>query len=469
MSTWSSPNLLRRLPPLLLLLLPAIGLLMVYHPTLASGFERMQMWPDDTVFNHLVMEHSWCWVSGPCSEDGYWNPPFAYPLPNIKATSDQLLSFAPPYWGLRAAGVNPWTSFSLWMMTMSLLNFVVGYLFQRRCFRVTVAGGAFGAFVFAFATPRTGQLNHQQLLPHVFLVLVVWAVARVFDHTASTRRRAAWLYVGAVSLAAQLVGAAYNFEFICVALLLALLWALAFRRSRLLLWSTTRRLWVHALLAAALGGCLAAPALYHYLTAADASMTWDQFMGRAGLPRLASWIHVGEHSWLYGWMSSHAPFADLPGRFEHVLGLGFVTTAVALIGLWMTRDRPGMRLLALVSITGVVLFTVYPGDVTVWPVLFKIIPGMDSIRMPLRIGMLLLIPAAVGLGCWLSRPRQGWRRCALAAAVVVACCAEQAGTTGSFEVAPEYNKTVEIMNRLDPRAQAFVVFPSSGGRPDEAT
>lgn len=467
MSKRSNPDLFaHRLSLSSLVLLPLLGLLMVYSPTIFSGFERMQMFPDDTIFNHLVLEHTWCWLGGQCGQGvEFWNMPFGYPLPNIKATSDLMLSFAPLYWIWRLLGVNPWTSFSLWMMSVSVANFAVCYLFLRRCFGVTVLGGSFAAFVFAFASPRTGQLNHQQLLPHVFLLVVVWALVRVFDHTASRRRRVVWIYVGALSLVAQFLGSLYNFEFICVALLLALIWALVLSGPRAALLDAMRRLWVHVLAAVALAAALMLPALDHYLDAARASMTWDVSIGHHNLLRLRSWIHMGDHNWLYGWMSSHPPFVSLPSRFEHALGIGLATSAVALAGLWAQRHRAAVRMMVLVSVTSVILFTLYPGDLSFWPVLYRVIPGLEAIRLPVRMGLLLLIPLAVGLGSWLSHGRQGWRRRALVLGVAALCCVEQGGTTGSFKVYPRFAVMKNIMESIDPRAVAFVVLPPNGTPP----
>ena len=462
MKLLSSPRVIHHLRCSLLVLLPAVGLLMVFHPTLLSGFARMQMFPDDTVFNHLVMEHGWCWVSGRCWDAGFWNPPFGHPLPNIRATSDLLMSFGPLYWIWRAVGINPWTSFSLWMFSISLANFVVCQLMLRRCFGATLTGAAFGAFIFAFASPRTGQLNHQQLLPHFFLLMIIWGLLRVFDESLSARRRAIWLYVAAGSLAAQLWGALYNFEFICIVLLVTLLWALGLRRYRRLLLSTVRRLWLHGLLAAALCAAIIAPALAHYLQAARDSMVWHPDMGLHRLPQLPSWIHVGDHSWIYGWMSSLPPFAGLPARFEHVLSIGMCSTVAALVGLWIWRKRPGVRLMALVSVSVMALFTLYPGGLTLWPVLFSVIPGLETIRIPVRIGMLLLIPAAVGLGAWASKARSGWRRKLMVPAVVLICCLEQGGSTASFEVHKRWKNLQQTTSQLAPGTAAFMVLPPNG-------
>ena len=35
------------------------GMLICFHPTILSGFKRMQADPGDTVLNHYILEHEW--------------------------------------------------------------------------------------------------------------------------------------------------------------------------------------------------------------------------------------------------------------------------------------------------------------------------------------------------------------------------------------------------------------------------
>lgn len=468
MSSWASHQI-QRLPLVPLVLAPVLGLTLVYFPTLSSGFEVMQTAAADTVYNHLTLEHTWCWISGHCWDYGFWNPPFGYPLPNLKATSDLLLTFAPAYWVLRLFGVDQWTSYSLWMMAMSLLNYVVFYVFLRRCFDVTVIGGTFGALMFAFASPRTAQLVHAQLQPHVFIILVVWGLIRVLDESASPQRRKVWLYVAALALVAQLAGAVYNFEFLCFVLLLSLPWALLFSGPRGRIWRALKLLWPHALAAATLAASLGFPVISHYLEAKNAFDGWDFATGLAALPRLESWVHVGPHSWLYGWMSAQAPFTRIPAIHEHSVGIGFVTTTVAVVGLLAVRGRWSVRIMVLGSLSAMALLTLYPGHHTAWSLLFDYVPGMESIRIPVRIGMLLMVPLCIGLGCWAARWRRPWWRLAATLALVAVCCLEQVGSTSHRKVYPSYSQVAGLLARLDRDASVFVVFPPDGHPPNAHT
>ena len=454
--------LLRRTPPLAFL---AVGLMMAFHPTLLSGLDQIQVFANDSVFNQIVLEHGWMWVHGQ-SVDGFWNAPFGYPMPNLMATCDLFLSFGPLYWIWRALHIEPLTAFSLWMLSISAANFTACYLMLRRCFGATVLAGSAGAFLFAFASARMSHLNTQQLLPHFYLVLVVWGMWRVFDPRVPRRWRVSWLYLAPGALAAQFYGGFYNGYFMVVYLALALIWALALGPARRRLLETARSLWLHGLLGSGLAAAVVAPLAMRYLAISRIAGEREMGLGWDALPRIQSWFYMGQHNWLYGAMSRLEMFATLPVTNEHILGLGFVTTAAAPAGLWWSRRRPGLMLMALVSLTCVALFTMYPGDLSLWERLFYI-PGMKAIRLPSRIGLLLLLPAAVGLAAMLSN-RVGWRRW-LAGLVALVCCLEQGSTTPSYSRVVLQTEIHLIAERIEPNARAFMVLPTNGSLLTEYT
>ena len=454
--------LLRRTPPLGFL---AAGLMMAFHPTLLAGLDQIQVFPNDSVFNQIVLEHGWMWVSGQ-AYDGFWNAPFGYPMPNLMATCDLFLSFGPLYWIWRALHIEPLAAFSLWMFSVSAANFAVCYLMLRRCCGATVLGSSVGAFVFAFASARMGHLNTQQLLPHFYLVLVVWGVWRVFDPRVPRRWRVAWLYLAPAALAAQFYGGFYNGYFMVIYLALALVWALALGRARRRLLQTARSLWLHGLLGGGLAAAVVAPLAWRYLEISKTAGERSMNLGLDALPRWQSWFYMGQHNWLYGGMARMDLFAFLPVTNEHILGLGFVTTAAVAAGLWWWRRQPGVLLLALVSLTCVALFTMYSPDLHLWDQLYAI-PGMRAIRLPSRIGLLLQIPAAVGLAAMLGN-RAGWRRWA-AGAVALLCCVEQGTTTDSYSRMVLHREVSSIAERIEPHASAFMLLPPDGALLTEFT
>src|SRR5215831_18115127 len=72
----------------------AAGLLSAFHPTLLSGFARLQTDPGDTLLNAYVLEHSWRWLTKPDYVGTYWSPAFFHPQPLTLAYSENLLCTA---------------------------------------------------------------------------------------------------------------------------------------------------------------------------------------------------------------------------------------------------------------------------------------------------------------------------------------------------------------------------------------
>jgi hypothetical protein len=87
-----------RIVPVLVLL---AGLAMAFHPTLLSGFSRLQTDLGDTRLNNYLLEHGWRWLSGD-PDVRLWHPTFFYPAPNALAYSDLCCRRAPLPW--RALG-----------------------------------------------------------------------------------------------------------------------------------------------------------------------------------------------------------------------------------------------------------------------------------------------------------------------------------------------------------------------------
>src|SRR5438067_1232836 len=152
----------------------AAGLWVAFRPTLESGFARMQTDPGDTLLNHYLLEHSWQWLTRPDYCGSLGSPPFFHPQPGVLAYSENLLGTAPLYWALRLA-CEPPLAFQLWMMLVGALTFAsLAWVLRRLGVGHWLC--AAGGFAFAFGLPRTNQLNHQQLWPHLFAPLAVLAL-----------------------------------------------------------------------------------------------------------------------------------------------------------------------------------------------------------------------------------------------------------------------------------------------------
>jgi hypothetical protein len=455
-----------RIVPVLVLV---VGLIMAFHPTLLSGFERLQTDLGDTRLNNFILEHGWRWLSG---ETGVrlWHPSFFYPAPNALAYGDLLLSFGPLYWPWRAVGLGEVASFQLWMIGIAIANFAVCFLFLRRAMGFDRFGAALGSFMISFAASRVGQLGHQQMFPIFFVIGALWAaLSMVRSATAGEARgRDRWAAFALVGcLLAQLYGSYYNFAFSLAILTAAALTALVVARWRITLLSVVRIHWKHIAGAGCLAVVLALPAAVHYLEAVGTVQPRPVGAAVAVLPRLVSYVFVNQQSWCYGWMTGIDLIRRLPVRHEHAVGLGFIATGCLLWVVWRTHSHSAVRFaVAVVAVLGV-LVTMFPGRIRLWVILYHAFPPFQGVRAVSRIGMLLAIPAGIAVG-WMVSRRGGWARARLATALAVLACLEQGVTTRSVEVATVSVRADELAARVDRSAEAFLVVPRNASRRGES-
>ena len=186
-----------------------LGVVMLHYPMIFSGFRRIQTDLGDTRLIHYLLEHGYRWVRREPGHLDFWSPPFFYPVKNVAAYSDVLLSVGPVYWLWRALGASPDLAFGLWIVSMSALNYAAGLfaLPQGTRFRDAGRGGGCVAGRLRLA-PRLNQLGHLQLLPFFFPLLTLYALSRLFGDLSLGRRRGVgyWLLAMAGARGAALRG-----------------------------------------------------------------------------------------------------------------------------------------------------------------------------------------------------------------------------------------------------------------------
>ncbi|APW62196.1 hypothetical protein [Paludisphaera borealis] len=318
-----------------------LGVLAVHHPMLLSGFGRIQTDRGDTRLLHYLLEHGYLWVVGAPGHRDFWSAPFFHPLTNVIAYSDSLLSFGPFYWTWRFAGASPDLAFGLWMTSMTVLNYAAGLLLFGGGLGFGAPATVAAASLLAFGAPRVNQLEHQQLLPFFYVLLTLYAFARLFreDSPSPGRRLRLWM-LAAFGGAAQLYGGVYLGWFLVMALVLTTITALAVRSSRGAVLAVARRDWWAVAAATAAGVLVMQPFLAHYLPAAR-EMRSVYLPFRYYLhPTFGSWWNVGKDNWFWGWLIARRPFVGSLLENEHRLGLGFITTAVCAAGLYLGRRQP---------------------------------------------------------------------------------------------------------------------------------
>ena len=272
-----------------------VGMVMIHHPMLFSGFAQIQSDGDDSRLINYLLEHSYRWITGYPSHRLFWDIPMFYPARNVAAYSDTLLSSAPLYWLWRVAGFWPYTAFQVWMLSVSALNYLSGYWLLRSGFRRGPLGSSCGAFLFAFGASRVNQLSHQQLLPQVYTVVTIMALVYIFRDRPSSLSRSSllWLVAG-LSLAAQFYAAFYLGWFLVLALGLAGLWGLVLAQCRPVLLAVIRDQWPAMAAAAAASSLVIYPLFDRYLQAAnEVGMRRDSRKSCSSIPLLGNVVLRG--------------------------------------------------------------------------------------------------------------------------------------------------------------------------------
>jgi hypothetical protein len=445
-----------------------------HHPMILSGFERVQVDPGDTRLNNYILEHGYRRLWGPAAAgkgaESLWDMPFFHPKRNTAAYGDLLLGAAPFYWVWRWAAFPPDTSFQLWMLTVTAANSLAGYLLLRGPLKLSRPAAAAGAVLFACGNSRIAQLNHQQLLSGLYVVAAVYALLRAFEPGGS-RRVAAWIAVFFAAVVAQLYTGYYVGFFLLLALLAALAWSLASRGCRSELKVFVRAHWRVLAASAALAGAAMVPWLRHYLPAAAETGLRPYGEVRNMLPRVQSWFYMGRWNWLYGRAAEAGIFARLPMPHEHALGLGLLTTAAAAFGLWRFRRERAVRLAAAVALTLMLLTLWLPGGWSLWWLVHHAVPGAGAIRAVARVGLLLLVPASMGLAMFVEAGLRARRRLPAAAALLLAvlCLIEQGQTTSTYDkraVRDDVRRlAVEVRRARAEDCRAFIYLPAAADAP----
>lgn len=438
------------------------GLVMCFHPTLFSRFARVQEEIGDTRFNAWLLEHAWRWAIRDPIHLHFFDPPMDFPARNTLAYSDTLLGSAPLYFLWRALGFAADTSFQLWEMTASAANFAAALLFFRRGLRLAPWASAAGAALFAFGGPRIAELGHAQMLAHFALPLLALAIVRLAD-PGEERRAGWWIALAAFSIVDQFYAGYYLGWFDCLAVLIAAIWVFAARRTRQAAVDVVRR-YRGKLVTGGIAALLAlAPLGIHYVMAARETGQRPFRVVLHFLPRLASWLGTSGRSWLYGWTR---PIADrfLDGG-EHLLGFGFLTTALGIAGLVRRRRDRAFWLLGISTLTIFVLTFNPFARVTLWGVVYYLVPGAKAIRGVGRIAILLLFPIGAGVAAvldGLERRRAGaWLAALLAALVLV----EQGMRGDSFDKATDRTDIAWLASRIPPACATFYFTPVDASGP----
>jgi hypothetical protein len=441
-----------------------LALMLAHHAVLLSGLRVTQGDEGDARFVHYVLEHGFRYLRGDAAHARFWDAPMFHPATHTMAYSDPLLGVLPLYAPWRAVGMPPDTAFQFWVLTVTSLNFLSALWLLRKGFGASPGAAMVGAVLFAAGASRINQANHPQLLPQFYSVLAVGALLALARPELSRRAGAGWAALLMASCVAQLYAGFYWGWFLGFFLVLTGLVALGFSDTRATLVQGLRAHGPVLLLWGGVGALALLPLVQHSL-AAVREVGLRSFREAEGMvPRFATWFHMGDASWLYGWTGRLTTFARIPLEGEHRVGVGVLTLVLAGAGLWRARERPAARLLMGGVLVAVLIATRYRGGLMPWWLVFHGFPGASAVRAVCRMGVWLLIPASVGLALFLSRQARAGKT--WTAALLGSVCLLEQGVSGStFDPAAARADVQGVAEQVGPGCQSFLYSPAGGSEP----
>jgi len=491
------------------------GLFALHWPMLTTCLGHVQGTEGDALENLYALEHSYRWLRGDRIHSQLWSPPVYFPHPWTGPATDTHIGTAWLYWVWRPLGARYDTAFQLWLLSLSILNFVLATAWLSWGRRIPFTASLCGAWIIAFASPRAAQILRPQLLPTFFPIAVLLLIDLLSrSHTPRLRR----LMIAGIGFCAvaQLYAGAYLFFFAAVLAVLSIIPLLFDDVGRHRVQSAVREHRLCIALTVILAGLFSSPfacaslhtTRYKPYPARD-EITWM-------LPRPQTWVSPNVNNLVYGGAGEAQIFRNLPVSIEHQLFFGVLTSAMAIFGLTSRRRDIGTRYLSCGAM-GIVLITTAippPGgadlaaaaracagvsalvlaiwlgrswgrwsgcrrwlvivgviwalhfairqEPSLWLGLIDILPPIRAIRAICRIGLLLLIPAGLGVAIALEQITSRGRLAGpiLASVLGALCLTEQLSATPSFDKIARREFISRIARELPEDAEVF--YYSSG-------
>ena len=322
---------------------------------------------------------------------GFWEAPFFFPYRHTLAFTEHLTGVAiftaPVQWLFH----NPVLSYNVAYIGSYVLAGFGMFLLTRHLWKRTDAAVLAG-LVFALTPYRLAQSSHLQVLMNGWMPIGLWALHHYFE---SGARR--WL---AGFVAAYLLAGLSNGYYLYFFLLpVAVLGSVELARPRRL--TRARLATDFATAGAAIAAAMTPVAVVYFRLQREHGFVrpFEELPGLSA--RLADYLRVAPGAWTWGGL--------LPsGGGERQLFHGFVVLLFAAIGVFTvarcdtSEDSQATWVKSVGSYLVIALLAVWlsmgPGTGRPYGLLFRIIPGLNGLRVPARLSAVAIVALAVLAG-----------------------------------------------------------------------
>lgn len=386
------------LPPFFFFLI--ISLLIAHYPIFFSFFKQMQTDPGDTRFNNYILEHIHQYLFG--NVKSFSSPQFFYPHKNTLYFSDPLIFFYPFYGIFRFCGFEYDTSFQLFMILSTILNFSFSFFLFHKIDKDKPFFNGFGACFFSSANMRLSQIGHQQLLPNIYILLCFISLFLIYKNfKENSRNTKIYIFLFFISFLFQAWSGFYNFYSLFLYLLFFFILILILKSKEFILFFKKYFLYL------SISFLFFIILLIPYI---NKTKTIKKELGKRPikevytmLPKWNSYFYLGEGNLIHKKLNISKLFTYEKASHEHRLGLGFLTTGIFLISTYSLRKNILLKLNIFVILIFFFITFYIPPEFTIWKIIYDTLPGANALRAITRLILILLLPISFILLTFLKK------------------------------------------------------------------
>lgn len=382
---------------------------------------------------------------------------FFYPESLVLAFSENLFFPSILYYPLEKIFLNKLIAYHVLILTYFSLNFMAMFLFTREFLRRLPS--LLAASVYTFSMVRLNQLSHSHLLPHFFMPVAAWALLR-YEKTCKSY----WIYFAFFMVLAQLFTSIHLGLMCVLGLIVYAVWkvSVSWRLQK-------KRVFAHLAVGSLLLLGFLPIASQYYGMSHRYDITRSLSETRMYQANFMSYFSAPEKS-IHGLWTTHLRTGNRSG--EKHLFFGFTVLSLLGFGLREMKQRLNKNIFNLFSISSLFVFWLSLGPTGgLYSAFYYLFPPLQAIRVPARLGLLLLAYVSVAAGF-------GWQR-------VVKTRTMALGLTGLLLIENfVWVKFVEVPKRLEgatyflsrqndhkpvlflPLKEKFIPYPSDQGEPN---
>lgn len=338
--------------------------------TIGLHFETLPGDYGDGRFNNYILEHSYLFFTG--KVDSFWSANFMFPFKNVIAISDNLIGTAPVYSLFRILSFDRETSYQLWFITLTLLNFITAtWVMYKITGELSIA--AIGGFIFAFNISLFGQYYHLQMLPRFIVPIAIYYVV-IFIKTKKILYYSIFLF----SLVYQFYCGIYLGFFLFLSILLIFLISFIIDYKSYFLFLKNFKSIIKIILVTIVGFALLYVLFKPYYE-------WSKQLGERQFNEIANTIptifsYFSSTTGTLLWQRLENTFKESPIWWDHLLfpgGIAIISLFISIIFIKkLFKNENKYYLLGFLLLF---IFTLTVSDNTLYKLIFKI-PGFNSLR-----------------------------------------------------------------------------------------